>query len=248
MRCLACSEWPIPNVVIWEMTKKSQALNWPLLYYLWYYFWYYFFFVIIHCTWLLPWWPLPPLPPMLLLPSPPLPPLPQCPSCSGPCPRHRRGHRHCRRHCPCCCRPCSHPHPVPFALATLAALTLVALVALITLIALIALVDLVALITLTALAALARAVVALAPLALVPLALCHHPIIHVNCDHMWLHLWWSQQNNYSSIFFLGRSVHTHAFFGTHLWWPVWLPSTISKHNQEKHPFLSSTHPFPPKIL
>ncbi len=68
---------------------------------------------------------------------------------------------------------------------TLAALALVALVALATLVALI---TLVALVALAALAALALAIVPLAVLALVALAialaLCHHPIIHVNCDHM----------------------------------------------------------------
>jgi hypothetical protein len=55
-------------------------------------------------------------------------------------------------------------------------------------VAVIALVALVALIALVALAALAQAVVALATLALVTLAIAlalhHHPIIHVNCDHM----------------------------------------------------------------
>jgi hypothetical protein len=37
------------------------------------------------------------------------------------------------------------------------------------------------------------------------------------------------------------------FFGTRLWWPAWLPSTISKHSWKKHLFLSSMHPFPQKI-
>jgi hypothetical protein len=45
----------------------------------------------------------------------------------------------------------------------------------------------------------------------------------------------------------GRSVQTHCFFGTRLWWPAWLPSPISKRIEKKHLFLSSTHPFPQKI-
>ncbi len=51
-----------------------------------------------------------------------------------------------------------------------------------------ALVALIALVTLAALAALALAIVALAALALITLAIAlalrHHPIIHVNWDHM----------------------------------------------------------------
>jgi hypothetical protein len=71
--------------------------------------------------------------------------------------------------------------------------------------AIVDLVILVALVALAALTAFAQAIVVLAALALVALAIAlalrHHPIIHVNCDHMTTTVMVSTKNSTQAVFF-----------------------------------------------